>query len=253
MDTRTPDSKSWLERYRTGDRAIVWHEIRQLGAQLDQEQRESAQLVCDEMARRARRNVEVLVEQLKSDGYRFHSNDDRQEPEVPFYPASESAEEQAQWLVAHFGDVPMTLLSWLRIVGDVWLVGTHPAWPEATAADPLVIDLEGSRYPNDPIRRYFENDYELWLEAQMESDDDRDLFCLPMSPDRLHKDNTSGGPPYGVVVPDGCVDGLWVGETTMPFVAYLNRVFANGGFPGRIDSRDAWRHRSRLAARLSPL
>src|SRR5690349_7553440 len=139
----------------------------------------------------------------------------------------------------------MTLLSWLRIVGDVWLVGTHPEWPEATSADPLVIELEGSRYLNHPIREYFESDYDLWFEAQAGSAEDRGLFCLPMSPDRLHKDNTSGGPPYGVVVPDGCVDGLWVGETTMPFVEYLNKVFANGGFPGQTHSPGAWQHRSR--------
>ncbi|WUJ68187.1 hypothetical protein OG809_24110 [Kribbella soli] len=253
MDVRSSEPESWLERYRAGDRAIVWHEIRQLGARLDGAQREGAQLVCDEMARRARRNVEVLVEQLNAEGYRFHSNDDRQEPEVPFLPASGDAEGQARWLVEHFGSVPMTLLAWLRIVGDVWLVGTHPEWPEATAADPLVIDLEGLRYPTDPLREYFASDYDLWLQAQAESDDDRDLFCLPMSPDRLTKDNTSGGPPYGVVVPDGCVDGLWAGETTMPFVAYLNKVFANGGFPGQVDSYDAWQHRSRLAAPLLPL
>jgi hypothetical protein len=246
-------SDSWIERYRAGDRAVVWHEIRQLGAQLDQRQRDSAQLVCDEMARRARRNVEVLVHQLSSEGFRFHSNEDRQDPEVPFYPASERAEDQALWLVEHFGQVPMTLLSWLRIVGDVWLVGTHPEWPDATAADPLVIDLEGSRYPNDPIREYFASDYERWLEAQEESDDDRSLYCLPMSPDRLHKDNTSGGPPYGVVVPDGCVDGLWVGETTMPFVGYLNNVFAHGGFPGQSVTSDAWRHQTRLGAPLVTL
>jgi hypothetical protein len=54
---------------------------------------------------------------------------------------------------------------------------------------------------------------------------------LPLAPDRLHKDNVSGGPPYGIVLADGCVDGLFVGETTMPFVSYLNWVFRNGGFP----------------------
>jgi hypothetical protein len=251
--TRASGSDRWLDRYRAGDRALVWHEMRQLGAHLDPKQRENAELVCDEMARRARHNVEVLVEQLTAEGYRFHSNDDQQEPVVPFHPAGERAEEQARWLVAHFGEVPLTLLSWLRIVGDVWLVGTHPEWPEATSADPLVIELEGSRYPNDPIRRYFESDYDVWRERWARSDHDRGLFCLPVSPDRLHKENTSGGRAYGVVVPDGCVDGLWIGECTMPFVVYLNRVFARGGFPGDVDSRDAWQHRSRLATRLIPL
>lgn len=250
MTLRLPDSSGWFDRYRAGDRAAVWHEMRQLGARLDDQQRDHAQLVCDEMARRARRNVEMLVEQLDAEGYRFHSNDDQQTPEVPFLPAGPGAETQARWLEAHFGDVPMTLLSWLRIVGDVWLVGTHPDWPEACSADPLVIELEGARYPDSPIGDYFASDYELWQEAQSESDDDPILFCLPMSPDRLHKDNTSGGPPYGVVVPDGCIDGLWIGEATMPFVAYLNLVFVHGGFPGQVTSPDAWRHWARLGSRM---
>lgn len=253
MDAMEPAHLTWLERYPAGDRASVWQEIRQLGARLDQGERETAQLVCDEMAQRARRNVEVLVERLTSEGFRFHTNDDKQAAEVPFFPAGPGAEDQARWLEEHFGDVPMTLLSWLRIVGDVWLVGTHPEWPDAAAADPLVIELEGSRYPNDSIRDYFASEHEAWRDAEAESDDEPTLYCLPVSPDRLHKDNVSGGGPYGVIVPDGCVDGLWVGETTMPFVAYLNRVFANGGFPGSVDSAGAWRHRARLGARLLPL
>jgi hypothetical protein len=49
----------------------------------------------------------------------------------------------------------MTLLSWVRLVGDVWLVGTHPQWAESASADPLVIEAEGSRYPGATgYRRY---------------------------------------------------------------------------------------------------
>lgn len=110
----------------------------------------------------------------------------------------------------------MTVLSWLRLVGDVWFVGTHPDWPEAAAADPLVIEIEGARYTDQPIREYFAGDYELWQETKAESSDDP-------------------------------------GETTQPFVSYLNKVFANGGFPGPVESPRAWRHRSRLAQRMLPL
>ncbi len=77
---------------------------------------------------------------------------------------------------------------------------------------------------------------------------------LPLAPDRLHKDNVSGGLPYGVVVCDGCVDGLFVAETTMPFVSYLNWVFGNGGFPYRAGSDPAaWQVRRDLAKDLLPL
>ncbi|MGI5242373.1 hypothetical protein [Dactylosporangium sp. CA-139066] len=75
----------WLQRYNNGQRDTVWHEQRQLGAApLEAELAAEAQAVCDEMARRARQNIEVIVERLTEAGYRFHRNDDEETPTVPF-------------------------------------------------------------------------------------------------------------------------------------------------------------------------
>ncbi|WP_189034934.1 hypothetical protein [Nocardia rhizosphaerihabitans] len=49
--------------------------------------REEAQLVCDEMALRARRNIEVIIDRLSTDGYQFDPDDD-QAHVVPFIPAT---------------------------------------------------------------------------------------------------------------------------------------------------------------------
>jgi hypothetical protein len=137
-------SGNWLERYRRGQRELVWHELRQLGSAVREPGRfEEAQLVCDEMARRARQNIEVIVERLTEAGYRFHTNDNEQAPVTPYIPPTAAAAELAGWLEERFASVPMTLLSWLRLVGDVWLVGTHPHWAASAAADPLVIELRG--------------------------------------------------------------------------------------------------------------
>jgi hypothetical protein len=65
---------------RSGSRGHVGHELPQLGGTVRVSDLEEAKLVCDEMARRARQNVEVIVERLSSEGYRFHSNDDAQTP-----------------------------------------------------------------------------------------------------------------------------------------------------------------------------
>ena len=74
----------WLDRYRAGHRDRVWHELRQLGAAVREPGlSEQAQLVCDEMAWRARRNVEVIIRRLTDAGYRFHANDDAQDPVIP--------------------------------------------------------------------------------------------------------------------------------------------------------------------------
>ena len=142
----------------------------------------------------------------------------------------------------------MTVSSWIHIVGDVWFVGSHPAWASASAADPLVIQIEGNHYPdNDIINEYFTEEYSMWSE-----DSDQALFKLPVAPDRLHKDNTSGGGPYGVILPDSCADGLLVLDTlTVSFVDYLRWVFASGGFPANTGDYPAqWQVRQRLEADL---
>lgn len=249
--TTSPD---WLRRYRDGYRDQVWQELRQLGGAVrEQDLAEEAQLVCDEMARRARRNVELIIGRLTVQGYQFHTNDDAQTAVTPYFPPGPGAPELAGWLQERFGAVPMTLLSWVRLVGDVWLVGTHPQWPESAAADPLVIEAEGSRYPGEPIQKYFDESHEAWREWDAQSPS-AGSFVLPLAPDQLHKDNTSGGAPYGIVLPDACVDGLFAADTPMPFVSYLNWVFRNGGFPWPTGSQNQWHVKHALAAKdLLPL
>lgn len=61
----------------------------------------------------------MIVDRLTRDGYRFHANDDAQTPRVPHVPPTPDAAEHAAWLQERFGPVPLTLLSWVRIVGDV--------------------------------------------------------------------------------------------------------------------------------------
>ena len=212
-----------------------------------------AQLVCDEMAKRARQNVEELVQRLEREGYRFHQNDDDETPLNPHCPPTARAPDFAVWLENQFTRVPMTLLSWVRIVGDVWLVGTHPEWKDSASGDPLVIELEGSLHPDyGPIQDHFVASHDEWVEWKAENPD-AGPFVLPVSPDHLHKANTSGGSPYGFILPDGCADGLFVDEVAMPFVSYLNWVFGHGGFPRDIEGTEQWRVRRTLAKDLLPL
>lgn len=237
----------WLERYQAGERELVWHELRQLGDRVrEPAYAAEAQAVCDEMATRAAHNVRLVVARLREQGYRFHVNDNRQAPVDPYHPPGPDARSHVAWLEDHLGPIPMALSSWIRLVGDVWLVGTHPRWRESSDADPLVIEAEGSRYPEASIRDYFEDEHDAWQEARDDGYDD-DPFLLPLAPDALHKANVSGGDPYGVPLPDRTAEGIFVGEVAMPFVAYLNHVFSNGGFPGQSDGDAQWEIRAGLA------
>jgi hypothetical protein len=246
-------SPGWLDRYRGGAREQVWHELRQYGQQVREPGLEvEAQSVCDEMARRARHNVEVIVARLHEQGYRFHSNDDAQEPVEALRPPGPDASALVPWLRDTFGEVPMVVSSWLRVVGDVWLVGTHPSWPQSAAADPLVIELEGTRNPDASIRDYYQGELDAWREWSTE-DAEGGGFVLPVAPDRLHKANVSGGGPYGFRLPDATAEGLFVGEVAMPFVSYLNWVFRHGGFPGDAPGDQQWKVKQSLADGLLAL
>jgi len=246
-------NRNWLARYRDGQREQVWHELRQLGAAVrEPEFRAEAQLVCNEMARRARHNIEVIVERLTQDGFRFHKNNDDQTPITPHIPPTPAAAKHADWLEQHFGPLPLTLLSWVRLVGDVWLVGTHPAWPASAEADPLVIEIEGSHYPDSPIHEYFTDLWEQWRDD--EANPNRGSFILELAPDRLHKANVSGGAPYGMQLPDACADGLFRAEMGLPFVEYLNWVFRRAGFPHATGGgAKEWEVTYKRAAGLLPL
>ena len=245
-------SSGWLDRYRAGEREQVWHELRQQGDRvrggvMEREARE----VCEEMARRARHNVEILVGRLREQGYLFHTNDGSREPVEPHRPPTPDADSLVSWLESRFGPVPMALSSWVRIVGDVWLVGTHPAWPESSAADPLVLEVEGSRFPKVSIREHYEAEFEAWQEWSENGEVGR--FELPVAPDRLHKANISGDDPYGFPVPDRTAEGLFKAEVAIPFVSYLNYVFHHGGFPGTAPGDAQWRVKKTLAEGLLTL
>ena len=246
-------SPQWVQRYRRGEREQVWHELRQLGSGVrDEAFCAEAQLVCDEMAHRARHNVETIVERLRRQGFRFHTNDDDQQPVEPFLPASDEAGALLDRLTELTGPIPLTVASWLRRVGDVWWVGTHPDWPEASEADPFVLELEGRRWPGAPMIDFFAGERDQWAEGAAE-DAAVGEFVLPVAPDRLHKANVSGSAPYGFRLPDACADAVYVGEVAMPFVDHLNWVFGHGGFPGPAGGTATWRIKRALAADLLPL
>ncbi|WP_372735361.1 hypothetical protein [Nocardioides sp.] len=232
----------------------MWQEFRQLGAAVraDADLESEARAVCDEMARRARANIETIVTRLRSAGYRFHTNDDSQKDATAWLPPSNRAQQAIEWLESHFDAIPMTLVSWLTKVGDVWLVGTHPQWTNSAAADPLVIEAEASRYPLSSVVGYYAEELDAW-EFDRTDEVSSGPFVLPLAPDRLHKSNVSGGAPYGLILPDATVEGTFAAEAPMPFVGYLNWVFEHGGFPGPITDENGWSIRRELAKDLHRL
>ncbi|MFD6445087.1 hypothetical protein ACFWEJ_08290 [Promicromonospora sp. NPDC060204] len=216
---------SYFARYQAGEHDDVWRDLRALGlTAFDEPHREDAQAVAREMATRARRNVETIVDRLQADGFVAAQNDDAMTPRPAHLPPSDGAADLADWLEETFAPFPMTVSAWIRQVGDVWLVGEYPRWPESVLADPLVVEFEHVAYGGG-AREYFETELTGFGPDADPSDD----YQLDFAPDALHKANISGDGPYGIQLPGVGVDGL-VGPTLW-FVDDLNNAFAAGGFP----------------------
>jgi hypothetical protein len=209
----------WLERYRAGDRVRVWTEMSSLGADVRlNESWADAVEVTRETMRRARTNVERLVELLPAKGYRFSDDADVQ----AFVPPPADIVVQLDRLEARVGRLPFALRCWFEEVGLVNLIGRHPTW-KYDYTDPLVIEA-----PVD----FVESEYEQW-EADRGTAWDRGAFVIDLAPDYLHKANVSGGAPYSMAVGNEGIDGLFLWEPHQTtFVNYLRICFRWGGFPG---------------------
>ena len=111
------------------------------------------------------------------------------------------------------GPLPLSLRAFYAVVGEVDLIGSHPAIAAREsniAPDPLVV------YPVEAAFEMFEEEERILI-----------------APDYLHKADTSGGDPYAISVPAPFADALLENEPhSVNFVEYLRIVFAWGGFPG---------------------
>jgi hypothetical protein len=82
--------------------------------------------------------------------------------------------------------------------------------------------------------------------------DEGDGMFVGLAPDDLHKDNTSGGDPYGLQLPNPSADFILMYERhNMLFVPYLRLAILNwGGFPGLEGRKIEFEHLDSLVADL---
>lgn len=175
--------------------------------------------VSRETMKRARANVECLVEQLPRLGYQFEAS----ALGSPFVPATDSTAAELDMLEREIGVLPLSLRIWFEEVGQVSLVGHHPDW-KCGYLDQLVVEA-----PVDYIR----SEYEGWEHDRGTEWYRGPTFQLPIAPDYLHRADVSGGPRYALDVPNPAADGLLLWEPHQTtFVNYLRIAFASAGMPG---------------------
>jgi hypothetical protein len=121
----------------------------------------------------------------------------------------------------------LALQEFYRTTGGINLCGRHSHWEEADYPDALTI------LPIQIAAQDFETVFITSREERSLSMDKYGGFYFVISPDYYHKEQVSGGRPYGIVVPsehhDPKVEGLpW----DLRFTEYLEFALSKGGFPG---------------------
>lgn len=212
----------YLQRYKQGECEPVWAELTALGDRVrEPEVFEQARQVAEETMRRVRRNLEKLVARLRAMDYQFGVYPDGSTGYYTSGPLVQPAPDfrsNMQALEQAVGPLPLSLVAFWEQVGSVDFVGMLRSWP--SGLDPLVVNgPEGAVWVLDEIEEHIDP------QGRLEAD---------LAPDALHKDNTSGGSPYAVLLPEPGADFILRNEGhDMYFVPYLRfAMLRYGGFPG---------------------
>ncbi len=220
-----------LQRYLDGRHEQEWAELIAVGAEWrdDEDLREEVVALAHETMRRVHHNVQVLRGRLPELGYRFAN------PDAVHVEPRAGISANLDNLERRIGTLPLALRVFFEMVGGVDLTGSHPDWGHPYP-DPLVVDAPPE---------YIESEYEWQHEEGLLTS--AQPFQVPFAPDYLHKVDISGGPPYGIAVPNAGLDGLVLGDIHQTtFTNYLRIAFRWAGFPGwskrpyRADERPAF-------------
>lgn len=235
---------NYLERYKNGKYQQVWDELQTLGADVFNEPYAAqAQAVAAETVRRVQRNCELITSRLQTLGYVFGTFPDGTRRSYTVEPLTlpfDQMQADMDELESAAGPLPLSLKAFWQEVGAVDFVGMHPSWPDGL--DPLVVDPpEGAL-----AMLYDEEEYEEGAEGAR--------WFAALAPDDLHKDNVSGGDPYGVQLPNPSADFPFMYEPhNLLFVPYLRfAILRWGGFPGLEGSGIHFEPLESLTADLEP-
>lgn len=219
-----------VERYAAGEHVAVWQELVAMGPRAQDDA--VAFEVALETMRRVQHNLELVIERLRSEGWRFSNSD-----VYPIWaPPHQTTADQITELERRLrGPIPLALKAFWNVVGTVSLMREASGYDEdLSLPDPLVVG---------PV------DHALSELSEWKADEYRssEPFRAPLAPDALHKDDISGGVPYEVELPDTTADPLFLNEPhETTFVGYLRSALAAGGLPG-------WEHNERHAPLLQRL
>jgi HEAT repeat protein len=222
-----PARRDFVARYLAGEHA-VWAELVGQANAIAQhpELRAEAYAVAVEIMKRARHNIDAIRTTLRESG--AHVADDEPPP----------SDAMLARVAELGGPLPIALEAFWRVVGAASLVpgdsNRYDYGDCALEADGLsLIALDPLELGSDMT--WCLDNYTSELEGSH-----REIvgpLALELSPDFLHKQNISGGPPHIVFLPvrepaDAVDPPLRYTRYRTRFVDYLRVAFRYGGFPG---------------------
>jgi hypothetical protein len=226
---------SYLERYqeissRNHNNSRIWAELLSLGSDIRKEPlAHDVKAVVAEAMKRARINIETLVERLNILQYHFL------EPKNIWMAPNHESLRTLNALEERYGDMPLSLHMWYEIVGSVNFMGTHPKLGfidgiekskfVSAYSDPIVINPLW----NNPNSFYLDLIYEDTGEEITDPP-----YSILLAPDKIQKANQSGGGPTQIMFPNLSIDAPLISEDwdNILFINYLQICFQWGGFPG---------------------
>lgn len=214
-----------LDRYRTGEHAAVWAELRRFDV-VSGPFRDEALEVARQTMRRVLHNVELLSSRLAAEGWIALGGALRTPCAAPDFDAMKEVEGITS------APLPPALRAFWEIVGGVDLI-----WDYRQEREAPTFGLETSLTELDPLSvdpaRNAAHSFEAWASFRAGLHPEvAGPYRLDLAPDFLHKADISGGPPYGVELPFHGADPIFANEEhELTFVDYLRLCFRWGGFP----------------------
>ncbi|MEJ2013412.1 MAG: hypothetical protein P8X64_14455 [Anaerolineales bacterium] len=232
---------SYFERYQEFASAgyqnsRVWAELTSLGGDIRQEPLYSdARAVARETMTRAKQNIEILIERLRTLDYHFLS------PQEIWITPDPDTIMALDALEAQYGLLPLSLRMWYEVVGSVCLMGSHSKLSYMDSSDrgasnpfysdPLVID---------PLKDSLLSFYADMVFDYTGEETTDPPYGIWLAPDAIQKANHSGGGPTQIMIPNPAMDAPLISDQWdgVLFVSYLQQCFQWGGFPGLRESTD---------------
>jgi hypothetical protein len=217
-----------VARYQAGEHEAVWAELRAAGA-IGGALYEEALAVARVTMQRVAAGVQLLAERLHARGWQALTGVLHLPPDP-----EEAASAMRTIEEATAAPLPAALRAYWEIVGHVdfvWNYDLDEAAPQlGLPADIAVVELDPLHVENAIIALA---DLDEWrANAEGVHAELVEPLRVGLAPDALHKQNVSGGVPYGVTLPSYAADPTLAGdEASWLFVEYLRLCLRWGGFP----------------------